>query len=75
MRYVAGPAVITWELLADDGKNLAVLLVGAMITSSGDAMGLVRSLIQQARFERKSLEDLIAAEVDRATEEEKGAGR
>jgi hypothetical protein len=72
MRYVAGPSVIAWELLADDGRNLAVLLVGAMITSSGDAMGLVRGLIQQARFERKSLEELIAAEVDRETEEKGG---
>ena len=64
MRYIVGPGVIAWELAADHGKNLAVLLVGAMLASSTDVVNIVRGLIAQARFEKKELDELVRQELD-----------
>lgn len=58
MRFVVGPLVIGWELIVDDGHNLAILLVGAMLAASMDVRSLVRELIRQARQEQLSLKDL-----------------
>jgi hypothetical protein len=68
VRYVLGPGVIVWELAVDRGHNLAVLLVGALLVTSMDVRSLVRGLIKEARFERKSLEDMVTEEVRREDE-------
>ncbi len=59
MRYVVGPATIGWELIADKGHNLVVLLVGAMLATSTDVIGVVRALIAQGKMEEKTLDDLL----------------
>lgn len=62
MRYLVGGGSIAWELLADHGKNPLVLLIGAMLATSTDVLGIVRALISQAKMERRTLEELVSEE-------------
>lgn len=59
MRYVVGGGAFAWELALDKGRNPLVLLIAAMLATSTDVVGVVRGLVQQAKAEQKSLEDLI----------------
>lgn len=70
MRYVVGGGGIAWELLVDGGKNPLVLLVAAMLATSTDVLGVVRGLVNQAKAEQRTLEELIDEEQTR----EKQAG-
>lgn len=54
-----------WELVVNGGKNLSVLLVGAMVMTSLDIRQLVRNLIHQAKMEQRSLQDMVDEEVSR----------
>ena len=59
MRYMVGPSVIGWELLVDDGRNLAIAILGFMLTMSMDVRAVVKDLIRSARFERMSAQEMI----------------
>jgi hypothetical protein len=65
VRFLVGPTVIGWELLADHGHNLAWGLVGAMITTSMDVRRLVLNLLAQAKAEQRSLQDMLDEEAER----------
>lgn len=63
MRYGVGGGSIVWELAIDKGHNLFVLIVGGMLASTTDVLGIVRALIAQAKLEKRSLEDLVTQEM------------
>lgn len=64
-----GAGTFAWEILADKGRNLTVLLAATMLASSMNVLDLVRGLIAQAKAERMSLEELV--EQERRREEKK----
>ncbi len=65
---VSGITVVLWEVFADRGHDLPVAMLGTMLATSLDAIGALRTLLSQARFEPRSLEDLIAEERRREAE-------
>ena len=69
LTQITGLGMIVWELLADHAHNLAVVLVGAMLGSTTNAIDLVKGLIAQAKNERATLSDLVEQELRREREE------
>jgi hypothetical protein len=69
-RAVIGPGVIAWELFIDNGHDLAVVLIGGMLTMSLDVTSMIRKLLAEARQERSELEK-IALEEEKKHESER----
>lgn len=70
LTQITGLGMIVWELGEDRGHNLAIVLVGAMLGSTTNAIDLVKGLIAQAKYERQTLSDLVEQELKREQERE-----